>query len=261
MNTAHEQGPPPHFDLEGRVALVTAAARGLGRAIALACASAGADIALGLRRIDSDNGLTQEIKALGRRVLPLQLDVLDLAQVRSAVAQAEAHFGRIDILVNNAGLGPENFALDVTEADFDLTIDCNVKGTFFVSQAVARGMVSRGGGRIINISSQAGSNVLPGEPIYCVSKAAVDHMTRCLAREWGPKGITVNAISPTFLWTDGTASALADEDFKRYVLDHIPLGRIGTVNEAAGAVIFLASPAGALVNGAILPVDGGWSTT
>jgi NAD(P)-dependent dehydrogenase (short-subunit alcohol dehydrogenase family) len=261
MTVSDIAGPPPRFDLEGRVVLVTGAARGLGRAIALACAAAGADIALGLRRHDTDDTLMRDIEALGRTALPLQLDILDLGQIRSAVKEAEDHFGRIDILVNNAGLGPENPALDVVEADFDLTMGVNVKGTFFMCQAVGRGMVERGGGRIVNISSQAGSNVLPGESVYCMSKAAVDHLTRCLAREWGPKGVTVNAVAPTFLWTDATSPSLAEPDFRRYVLDHIPLGRIGTVNEAAGAVVFLASPAASLVNGAVLLVDGGWSTT
>jgi NAD(P)-dependent dehydrogenase (short-subunit alcohol dehydrogenase family) len=256
----HDPGPPPRFDLEGRVVLVTGAARGLGRAIALACATAGADLALGLRRIDADEGLTDEIAALGRNVLPLQLDVLDLGQIRSAVTAVEDCFGRIDVLVNNAGLGPENFALDVTEPDFDLTMAVNVKGTFFVSQAVGRGMVARGSGRIVNVSSQAGTVVLPGEPVYCASKAAVDHLTRCLAREWGPKGVNVNAIAPTFLWTDATAPSLAQDAYRQRVLDHIPLGRIGMVNEAAGAVVFLASPAASLINGAVLLVDGGWST-
>jgi NAD(P)-dependent dehydrogenase (short-subunit alcohol dehydrogenase family) len=256
-----DQGPVPCFNLAGKVVLVTGAARGLGRAVARLCAGAGSDIALGLRRRGTDNGLVDEIERLGRRVLPLELDLLDLDGVRNAVAQAEAHFGRIDVLVNNAGLGPENFATEVTEADYDLTMDVNVKGTFFTSQAVARGMIARGEGVIVNISSQAGSNVLPGEPIYCASKAALDHLTRCLAREWGPKGVRVNAVAPTFLWTDATESTLSQAAFRRYVLDHIPLGRIGTVNEAAAAVVFLASPAASLITGAVLLVDGGWSTT
>jgi len=256
----HDFGSPPRFDLDGKVVLVTGAARGLGRAIALAFAAAGADTALGLRRIDSDDGLAKQIEAAGRKVLPLELDRLDLGQIRTAVANAEDHFGRIDVLVNNAGLGPEIVALDVTEPNFDLTMNVNVKGTFFMCQTVGRSMVARGGGRIVNISSQAGSNVLPGEPIYCVSKAAVDHLTRCLALEWGPKGVHVNAIAPTFLWTDATAPSLADDGFRNCVLSHIPIGRIGTVNDVAGVVVFLASPAASLVNGAVMLVDGGWST-
>jgi NAD(P)-dependent dehydrogenase (short-subunit alcohol dehydrogenase family) len=120
--------------------------------------------------------------------------------------------------------------------------------------------VARGSGRIVNVSSQAGTVVLPGEPVYCASKAAVDHLTRCLAREWGPKGVNVNAIAPTFLWTDATAPSLAQDAYRQRVLDHIPLGRIGMVNEVAGAVVFLASPAASLINGAVLLVDGGWST-
>ena len=251
----------PRFDLDGQVVLVTAAARGLGRACALACAHAGADIALGLRDKKADGGLAAEIEKLGRRVLPLQMDVTDLGQIKSAVATAHEHFGKIDVLVNNAGIGPENLAENVVEADFDATVAVNLKGTFFVSQAVGRLMIERRYGRIINMSSQAGSTVLKGEPIYCMSKAAIDHLTRCLAHEWGPHNITVNAVAPTFIWTDGTRPALSDPAFLQQAIGRIPLGRIGEPMEVAGAVVFLASPAASLVNGAVLLVDGGWTTT
>ena len=251
----------PRYDLGGQVVLVTAAARGLGRACALACAHAGADIALGLRDKSSGEALVAAIKQLGRRVLPLQMDMTDLRQIESAVAEADAHFGKIDVLVNNAGASPENLAENVTEPDFDLTLQVNLKGTFFTSQAVGRLMIARRYGRIINMSSQAGSVALKGEPIYCMTKAAIDHLTRCLAHEWGQYNINVNAVAPTFIWTDGTRPALSDPEFLKQTVAKIPLGRIGEPKEVAGAVVFLASPAASLINGAILKVDGGWTTT
>ncbi|HSL76059.1 MAG TPA: SDR family NAD(P)-dependent oxidoreductase, partial [Candidatus Limnocylindrales bacterium] len=186
----------PRFDLQGRTALVTGAARGIGRATALALANAGADVVLGLRDPDSStNGLVGEIEALGRRALPVAMDVRRLDQIENAVRTSVAAFGRLDILVNNAGLGPANPAEDVTEDDFDLTIDVNVKGVFFASQAAGRQMIRQGYGRIVSLSSQAGLVALPTESVYCLSKAAVSHMTKCLAVEWGRHGVTVNAVA------------------------------------------------------------------
>ncbi len=258
---AGEASDFPRFDLKDQVVLVTAAARGLGRACALACAHAGADIALGLRDTSADGGTVAEVEKLGRRVLPLQMDVSRMDQIQSAVAEAHRHFGRIDVLVNNAGIAPENLAENVVEADFDATLAVNLKGTFFTSQAVGRLMIARRYGRIINMSSQAGSTALKGEPIYCMTKAGINHLTRCLANEWGPYNVTVNAVAPTFIWTDGTRPALSDPGFLQQTIGRIPLGRIGEPREVAGAVVFLASPAASLVNGAILLVDGGWTTT
>jgi len=248
----------PSFDLSGQVVLVTAAARGLGRACALACAQAGADIALGLRDVKADNGTAGEIEALGRRVLPLQMDVTRLDQIRSAVADAHAKFGKIDVLVNNAGIAPENLAENVVEADYDATLAVNLKGTFFAAQAVGRLMLARNYGRIINMSSQAGTIALKGEAIYCMTKAGIDHLTRCLAVEWGPRNVTVNAVAPTFIWTDGTRPYLSQEQFHQVTLAKIPLGRIGQPMEVAGVVVFLASPAASLINGESILVDGGW---
>ena len=163
----------PQFTLKGQVALVTGAARGLGRAIALALAHAGADVALGLRDISADAGLPAEIVKLGRKALPLQMNMRDMEQIRSAVAQTAKHFGRIDILINNAGIAPENLAENVREKDFDATLAINLKGTFFASQAAGRIMIRQKSGKIINMSSQAGFAALPTESIYCMTKAAI----------------------------------------------------------------------------------------
>jgi NAD(P)-dependent dehydrogenase (short-subunit alcohol dehydrogenase family) len=251
----------PSFDLTGQVALVTGAARGLGRAIALALAGAGADVALGLRDVAADGGLAAEIEALGSRALPLQMDVLDLDQSRAAMDRAATELGRLDVLVNNAGGGIDGMALDVTEADFARVLDLNVRSTFFLSQHAARGMIAAGrGGRIVNVSSQAGTVALPGEPVYCLAKAAVSHMTRCLAVEWGRYGILVNAVAPTFIATPGTEPALADAAFRADTIERIAaLKRIGAPVEVAGAVLFLAAPASSLVTGHVLAVDGGWT--
>jgi NAD(P)-dependent dehydrogenase (short-subunit alcohol dehydrogenase family) len=249
----------PSFSLAGKVVLVTGASRGIGRACALACAGAGADIIIGLRDPSGVGTLANEIRSMGRRAFPAHMDLGDLQGVRAGIADAHEHFGRIDVLVNNVGLGPENLAENVREEDFDLTVNVNLKGTFFTTQAVAKLMIAQKSGRIINISSQAGSVVLKGESIYCMSKAAINHLTRCLAFEWAPYGITVNSVSPTFIHTDGTKPALSDPKFHQQVLSHIPLGRIGEPIDVAGAVVFLASPAASLITGANILVDGGWS--
>jgi NAD(P)-dependent dehydrogenase (short-subunit alcohol dehydrogenase family) len=249
----------PNFSLAERVVLVTGASRGIGRACALACAGAGADIIAGVRNPAENDSLIKEIEALGRQALAVPMDLADLAGVRAAIAAAARSFGRIDVLVNNVGIGPENPAENVNEEDFDLTMNVNLKGTFFTTQAVAKLMIAQKSGRIVNISSQAGSVVLKGESVYCMSKAAINHLTRCLALEWAPHGITVNSVAPTFIWTDGTKPALADPQFHRHVLSHIPLGRIGEPIDVAGVVVFLASPAASLITGANILVDGGWS--
>jgi NAD(P)-dependent dehydrogenase (short-subunit alcohol dehydrogenase family) len=250
----------PDFALTNQVALVTGAARGLGRSIALALANAGAHVALGLRVAGTADDLVAEIESMGGRALAVPMDVLDLHQVGPAVDTVVDQFGRLDILVNNAGLGPENPAVDVIEADYDLTFDTNVKGLFFASQAAGRVMIRQGSGRIVNLSSQAGFVALPTEAIYCASKAAVAHLTKCLAVEWGQHGITVNAVAPTFIRTDGTAEALADSDFEADVRERIAgLHRIGEPMDVAAGVVFLASPAASLITGVTLLIDGGWT--
>lgn len=250
----------PRFDLAGETALVTGAARGQGRAISLALAHAGADVALGLRDVNAHGGLPSEIEALGRRALPLQMDMTRLDQVFRAIDEAVSHFGRLDILVNNAGVAPGNPAEDFREDDFDLTLAINLKGTFFASQAAGRTMIRQNGGRIINVSSQAGFVALPTESVYCMTKAAIAHLTKCFAVEWGKYNITVNAVAPTFIHTPGTEEALADPAFRADVVERIAaLHRIGEPMEVAGAVVFLASPAARLITGHTMLIDGGWT--
>jgi NAD(P)-dependent dehydrogenase (short-subunit alcohol dehydrogenase family) len=247
------------IQVEGKIALVTGAARGIGRACALALAEAGADIALGLRDEHSDAGLTDQIRTLGRRVLPLQMDVSRMDEIFSAVEKVKDHFGRIDILVNNAGIAPENPAENVTEKDFDDTLAVNLKGTFFVSQAAGKLMIQQRSGRIINLSSQAGFIALPTESVYCMTKAGIAHLTKCLAVEWAKYNINVNAVAPTFIQTPGTEEYLASEETRKRVLSKIVLGRIGEPRDVANAVLFLASPAASLITGTTLMVDGGWT--
>jgi NAD(P)-dependent dehydrogenase (short-subunit alcohol dehydrogenase family) len=250
----------PAFDLTGDVAFVTGAARGLGRAISLALAHAGADVALGLRDVKTGGELAKEIGAMGRRALPLQMDMTRLDQISRAIDDTVANFGRLDILVNNAGLAPENLAENVREEDFDLTLAVNLKGTFFASQAAGRVMIRQKRGCIINMSSQAGFVALPTESIYCMTKAAIAHLTKCLSVEWGKYNIRVNAVAPTFIRTPGTESALADPAFRNDVIERIAaLHRVGEPMEVAGAVVFLASSAASLITGHTLLIDGGWT--
>ena len=250
----------PRFDLTGQVALVTGAARGLGRAISLALAHAGARIALGLRDAKADGNLAREIEALGREVLPLQMDINKMDEISRSVDETVGRLGRLDILVNNAGIAPENLAENVLEKDFDATLRVNLKGTFFASQAAGRVMIRQKRGRIINMSSQAGFAALPGESVYCMTKAGIAHLTKCLAVEWGKYGITVNAVAPTFIRTPGTEEYLSNAENRADVVKRIAgLHRIGEPMEVAGAVVFLASEAASLITGHTMLIDGGWT--
>jgi len=247
------------LNVSEKIALITGAARGIGRACALALAEAGADIALGLRDERADHGLVKEIEALGRKALPLQMNVASTNEINSAVEKAGNYFGRIDILVNNAGIAPENLIENVTEKDFDYTIAVNLKGTFFTTQAVGALMIKQQYGRIINLSSQAGFIALPTESVYCMTKAGIAHLTKCVAVEWAKHNITVNAVAPTFIYTPGTEEYLANEQTKKNVLSKIVLGKIGEPKDVANAVLFLASPAASMITGTTLLVDGGWT--
>ena len=245
--------------LEGKVALITGAARGIGKACALALAEAGADIVLGLRDKSTGVEITEEIRKVGRRVLPVQMDISKMDQIKDAADESMDHFRHIDILVNNAGIGAPNKAEDVNEKDFDETISVNLKGTFFTTQTVGRKMIKQKSGKIINISSQAGFVALETESIYCMTKAAIAHLTKCLALEWAKYNITVNAVAPTFVRTPGTQKWLENEQFLDSVIKRIPLGRVGDPKEVAEPVVFLASPAASLITGATLMIDGGWT--
>ena len=249
------------FSLDGRTALVTGAARGLGRAIAIALGRAGADVALGLREASRDEGPAEEIRALGRRALPLQMDVTDLGQIDAAVRATVDELGSVDLLVNNAGGGVGYGPAEATTAsDFALTVELNLRSTFFACRAAFDPMRERGFGRIVNVSSQAALVALPGEALYCMTKAGVSHLTRCLAVEWGRHGISVNAVAPTFIRTPGTEPELSDPEFRADVEERIAaLHRIGEPDEVADAVVFLCSPAASLVTGETLVIDGGWT--
>ena len=249
----------PRFDLTGRVALVTGAGRGIGHDLALGLAGAGARVAVGVRRPDDAADLVAAIRSAGGDAAAVALDVTEAASIESAVVDVVERLGRIDILVNNAGLGTNHDALDATEAEWDDLFAVNVRGLFFASQAAGRRMVAQGHGRIVNIASQAGLVGIRRHAAYSASKGAVIALTKVLALEWAPHGVTVNAIAPTWVLTPGTAERLSDPAFLASVLDRIPVGRVGTTSELAGAVVYLASDAAAMVTGTTLVIDGGWT--
>jgi 2-deoxy-D-gluconate 3-dehydrogenase len=248
--------------VDGRTALVTGAGSGLGQAIAVGLAQAGADVALTELpgREAAALATVRAVEAVGRHALAVPLDVTRLPMITEAVAAVLQRFGRIDVLVNNAGLNVPRLALDVAEADWDRVVDVNLKGAFFTAQAVARAaLVPQGGGKIVNIASQNGVVGMHHRAAYCASKAGLVNLTRVLALEWARYHINVNAVGPTFIDTPLTRPMFEDAAFRAEVLSHIPLGRIGRPEDVAGAVIFLASPAADLVTGHTLLVDGGWT--
>jgi NAD(P)-dependent dehydrogenase (short-subunit alcohol dehydrogenase family) len=251
--------PFPRFDLQGRTALVTGASRGIGRDVARAFANAGAGVVVAARDRDELESLAEEIATVGGEAHVVELDLLDLGSIERAVASAVERLGRLDILVNNAGIGEERPALEVTEEQWDWTMGVNLKGLFFCSQAAARRMVEQRYGRIVNMGSQAGRAGIREESVYCASKAAIEGLTRVLALEWAPHNVTVNVVAPTFIRTPGTAPFLDQPEYLESVLARIPLGRVGSPMDVAGAVLYLASPAADLVTGTVLSVDGGWT--
>jgi NAD(P)-dependent dehydrogenase (short-subunit alcohol dehydrogenase family) len=249
----------PSFSLDGRVALVTGSSRGIGRGLVDALAAAGATVAVTARSIDDAERVADEVRDAGGSASGHALDVTDITSIGAAVAEVVARHGRLDVLVANAGLGANHPAIDVSESDWDEMMDTNAKGMFFTAQAAGKVMLEQGAGRIIAISSQASLVGIVDHVAYCASKGAVNQVVRVLALEWGRRGITVNAVAPTFIYTPGTAERLDDPDYRQGVVDRIPLGTVGAISDVAGAVVYLASDAAAMVNGAILTVDGGWT--
>jgi len=247
------------FRLDGQVALVTGASRGLGQAMAVALAEAGADVALLDRTADCAD-TAKQIEAAGRRSLTITADLstATVSNLNSITQKVAADLGRLDILVNNAGIIRRTPALDFSEEDWDSVIQINQRAVFFLAQAAGRIMVKQGRGKIINIASMLSYQGGILVPSYTASKSAVMGLTRALANEWANKGINVNAIAPGYMATDNTAPLRADAARSESILGRIPAGRWGEPSDLMGVVVFLASPAADYLNGAIVPVDGGW---
>ena len=248
------------FKLDGKVALVTGAGQGLGQGMALALAEAGADIA-GLDRIGSE-ATGEAICALGRRYHQIVCDLRasDVDSLNTIVGEVVSHMGRLDILVNNAGIIRRAPALEFSEADWDDVLQINLKAAFFLSQAAARVMIPQGSGKIINIASMLSFQGGVIVPSYTAAKSGIAGITRALANEWAQFGINVNAIAPGYMATDNTAPLRANATRAPAILERIPAGRWGTPNDIQGVAVLLASAASDYMNGAIVPVDGGWLT-
>jgi len=248
------------FDLTGKVAIVTGTSRGLGQAMAWALAHAGADLVITSREPGSLDGFQKEIETLGRRALPLALDVRDYDSIQRMAEAAAAHYGKIDILVNNAGCNVRKPAIDVTWDDWNLVLDTNLRGSFFTAQAVAKKMLPRRYGRIINIGSVTSVFGYAGITAYCASRGGTRQMTMSLADDWGPHGITVNCLAPGWFKTAQNAVLYENPEWLAYLIDRIPLKRHGQPPDLEGAVVFLASDASEYITGQTLLVDGGIST-
>jgi 2-deoxy-D-gluconate 3-dehydrogenase len=244
------------FDLTGKVAIVTGANTGIGQAIALSLASAGADIAA-VGRTPAEETV-EKVRALGRKAEIVSADLSSIEPVQRVVDEAIAKLGGLDILINNAGIIRRADSVDFSEADWDAVIDTNLKSTFFLAQAAGRHMLAQGSGKIVNIASllsfQGGIRV----PSYTASKSGVAGLTKLLANEWAGKGVNVNAIAPGYIATNNTAALQADETRNRQIQERIPAGRWGEASDIGGAAVFLSSPAANYIHGHVLAVDGGW---
>jgi NAD(P)-dependent dehydrogenase (short-subunit alcohol dehydrogenase family) len=252
--------PGDLFDLTGKVALVTGTSRGLGQYMARALARAGADLVITSRQLGSLREFQAEIESLGRKALALTLDVREQESIRQMADAAAAHYGKIDILVNNAGCNIRKPALEVTWDDWNLILDTNLRGTFFVAQAVARHMIARKFGRIINIGSVTAVAGYAGLGPYGASRGGVKQLTMSLADDWGRHGVTVNCLAPGWFKTAQNAVMYENKEWVDYLCDRIPLKRPGQPRDLDGAVVFLASEASGYVTGQTLLVDGGIST-
>jgi NAD(P)-dependent dehydrogenase (short-subunit alcohol dehydrogenase family) len=248
------------FDLNGRIAIVTGTSRGLGQQFARALANAGADLVLTSRNRDHLLSFETEIKALGRRAVSLELDVHDLQSIEQMAAAAEEAFGHLDILVNNAGMNIRKPALEVTWEDWNVILDTNLRGSFFVAQAVARRMVPHGYGRIINVGSVTSVNGYAGLAPYGASRGGIKQLTMSLADDWGKHGITVNCLGPGWFRTDQNKVMYDDKEWVEYLSDRIPVKRPGQVGDLDAAIVFLATEASRYITGQTLLVDGGIST-
>lgn len=256
----NEPTTQPLFDLTGKVAIVTGASRGLGQYFGRALARAGADLVVTSRDQAALQPFCEEIEALGRRVVPLALDVGDHGSIRQMAADAHKAYGHLDILVNNAGCNIRKPSLEITWDDWNTVLDTNLRGTFFVAQAVAERMVAQRSGRIINIGSVTSVAGYAGLAPYCASRGGVKQLTMSLADDWGHHGITVNCLAPGWFKTAQNQILYENQDWVDYLVDRIPLKRPGQPHDLDGAVVFLASEASAYVTGQTLLVDGGIST-
>lgn len=248
------------FDLSGRVAIVTGTSRGLGQYMARALAKAGADLVLTSRERTRLFPFAAEIQAMGRRTLCLELDVRDLHSIQKMAASAEAHFDHIDILVNNAGCNVRKPALEVTWEDWNLILETNLRGSFFVAQAMAPGMIGRGFGRVINIGSVTSVAGYAGLGPYGASRGGIRQLTMSLADDWGRYGVTVNCLAPGWFSTEQNKALYENKEWVEYICDRIPVKRPGQPHDLDGAVVFLASESSRYVTGQTLLVDGGIST-
>jgi NAD(P)-dependent dehydrogenase (short-subunit alcohol dehydrogenase family) len=249
-----------NFDLTGKVAIVTGSSRGLGQYMARALARAGAAVAVTSRTLASLDTVAGEIRAIGREVFPHELDVRSHDSVQKMVEDAHARFGRIDILVNNAGCNVRKPAVEVTPDDWNLILETNLRGPFFMAQAVARKMIPRRYGRIVNVGSVTSVFGYAGLAPYCASRGGIRQLTMSLADDWGAFGITVNCLAPGWFKTQQTRALFEDSAWVDYLTDRIPLKRVGQPADLDGAVVFLASDASEYVTGQTLLVDGGIST-